>query len=160
MNTLALLPTCQTAMTDDDPHPPSRERPVAPDAKPESVAAWARDAVDDLLGGAAETVADSVSQLALLLTADVLARGCPPVTIRIIATPDTVDVAVAGARTVAQRTTLSHDTPEMVEARRLAENVLTRVGPGGRGSVVTASVPLVTPSRLRTVLRWVAGHRR
>ncbi len=137
------------------PAPPPaqvRERSISPDCTPETISAWACEAATELGGRLSESAGAAVAAVAGALTADALTHGRPPITIQVTRTADAVDIAVTGSRSIAHRT-LSHDTPALVEARKLTTSWRTRLGPGGRGSVVTASIPLQPRRRFARLLR-------
>ncbi len=140
MKTTGLLPALQIAAF-ASPSPRSRERSIDEHTQPQAIGAWARAAADELYGGLPDLVAASVAVVARALAADSLANGRPPLKIEVTVTAGHVEVAATGRRSVAQRT-LSHDVPALVEARKLTTSWLIRRGPGGRGSVVIASIPL------------------
>lgn len=152
MRTFALLPALQSAVFAPPP-PRSRECSIDQSVTAETIADWARAAATELLDQLPETVADSVAVVAEALTADALINGRPPHTIRVTATDKSVDVALTGARGIAERT-LSNDVPGIVEARKRTTHWRTHLGPNDRGSVVVASVPL----RTRRRFTWL--HRR
>jgi hypothetical protein len=128
------------------------ERSIDPGCTPETISAWACEAAAELGGRLPESAVAAVAAVAGALTADALTCGRPPLTIQVTRTTAAVDIAVTGARSIAHRT-LSHDTPALVEARKLTTSWRTRLGPGGRGSVVTASIPLRPRRRLPRLLR-------
>jgi hypothetical protein len=130
--------------------PQQRERAIERPESPEAIAVWACEAASDLGGRLPEPASTALATVAGALTADALTRGRPPLSIRVTVTATAVQVAVTDARSIAHRT-LSYDEPALVQARRLASSWQTRLGPGGRVSVVTATVPL---RRGRRRLPW------
>jgi hypothetical protein len=133
------------------PSPPP-EVEITTESDPDQLAAWARSTAAACMPCISPAVDDAVGVVTRALVADALTKGRPPMSVRVAVTDTAVDVAVTGGRGIAERT-LSNDAPALVQARRLTTRWTTGLGPGRRGSVVTASVPLRRRRRFARLLR-------